>query len=180
MTAVFVVAGNHPLERHDSLRLDNIIRQQFSVLIGDASTDKAVQSYFASQGYRNVTVYCMNRCRNNVAAGPQARGLIERRKISWLRDQRSRDGQGGFVRVHLGWQSRGSLNILNLLSRAVLVYFSPERSCHALNSLDDLSTLLDKCAATAKGLKKYSRPRVLPFPCLLRTVDSIGRVETAK
>jgi adenine-specific DNA-methyltransferase len=42
-----------------------------TILIGDANgADKAVQEYLAASGYRNVTVYCMEQCRNNAGAWP--------------------------------------------------------------------------------------------------------------
>ena len=49
-------------------RLRNLITNGHTVLIGDANgADKAVQSYLAQEGYKNVRVYCMDgECRNNV------------------------------------------------------------------------------------------------------------------
>jgi hypothetical protein len=49
-------------------RLDNIMRNQLRVLIGDANGfDRAAQAYLAEHGYRTVVVYCTaGECRNNV------------------------------------------------------------------------------------------------------------------
>jgi hypothetical protein len=49
-------------------RLRNLITNKHTVLIGDANgVDKAVQTFFAEDGYRDVVVYCMDGvCRNNV------------------------------------------------------------------------------------------------------------------
>lgn len=49
-------------------RLRNLITNKHTVLVGDANgVDKAVQSFFAEEGYRNVIIYCMDgECRNNV------------------------------------------------------------------------------------------------------------------
>ena len=69
MTTVFV-AGSRAISKLDDQireRLDNIMRQQLSVLVGHASgVDKAVQAYLAKCAYRNVTVYSMQVSRNNV------------------------------------------------------------------------------------------------------------------
>lgn len=48
-------------------RLDEIIRKQLPVIIGDANgADKAVQDYFHQHAYRQVEVFCTEgRCRNN-------------------------------------------------------------------------------------------------------------------
>lgn len=62
MHSVFV-AGSRALSRLNAQvkeRLDNIVKQNFAVLVGDANgADKAVQRYLAERGYRNVVVYCM-------------------------------------------------------------------------------------------------------------------------
>ena len=49
-------------------RLDNIINNKFTVLVGDASgVDLQIQKYLFAQNYTNVIVFCTgNRCRNNV------------------------------------------------------------------------------------------------------------------
>ena len=68
MTSVFV-AGSRALSRLNPKvreRLDNIMKQNFTVLVGDANgADKAVQRHLAKCGYREVLVYCMETCRNN-------------------------------------------------------------------------------------------------------------------
>ena len=53
-------------------RLDNIIKNGLTVLIGDANgADKTVQQYLASKHYQCVMVYCVGtRCRNNVGNWP--------------------------------------------------------------------------------------------------------------
>jgi hypothetical protein len=49
-------------------RLDEIIRKQLFVLVGDANgADKAVQNYLHERGYDRVEVFCTGgHCRNNV------------------------------------------------------------------------------------------------------------------
>ena len=69
MDSVFV-AGSRALSKLNAQvkeRLDNILRKEFTVLVGDANgADKAVQGYLAERRYRHVFVYCMEVCRNNV------------------------------------------------------------------------------------------------------------------
>jgi len=73
MTCVFV-AGSRDVSRLNAQvkeRLDNIVKQNLTVLVGDANgADKAVQRYLAQCGYREVVVYCMEVCRNNVGDWP--------------------------------------------------------------------------------------------------------------
>lgn len=73
MTRVFVAGSRSVSRLNDQIRerLDNIMRQDFTVLIGDANgADKAVQVYLAKCNYRNVFVYAMELCRNNVGEWP--------------------------------------------------------------------------------------------------------------
>jgi hypothetical protein len=77
VTAVFI-GGSRRLGRMNaelSHRLDNIIRQELRVLIGDANGfDRAAQAYLAERGYCAVVVYCTNgECRNNVGDWPKHR-----------------------------------------------------------------------------------------------------------
>ena len=73
MRCVFV-AGSLALSKLNAQvkeRLDNIVKQNFTVLVGDANgVDKAVQRYFAEREYQQVIVYCMEVCRNNVGNWP--------------------------------------------------------------------------------------------------------------
>lgn len=75
MTSVFI-GGSRRLSRVNAEiagRLDNIIRKELRVLIGDANGfDRAAQQYLADHGYRSVLVYCTNgQSRNNVGNWPQ-------------------------------------------------------------------------------------------------------------
>src|SRR4051812_16404184 len=52
-------------------RLDEFMQRGDTILIGDAKgADKAVQTYLATKQYRNVTVFCMEECRNNLGEWP--------------------------------------------------------------------------------------------------------------
>lgn len=155
MTTVFI-GGSRRLARLNDIvrsRADNIMRQHFAVLIGDANgTDKAMQSYFAAKVYRNVTVYCMgDRCRNNLGDWPTRHVSPSRQKRDFgyyaaKDEEMARAASYGFM-IWDG-KSKGTLNnILNLLKqqKKVLVYFSLDKSCRTLGSLDDLARLLQRC-----------------------------------
>lgn len=165
MTTVFI-GGSRRLSRLNEVitsRFDNIVRDGFAVLVGDANgADKAVQQYFASKGYRNVTVYCIEgQCRNNLGdwATVPVRVNRTRRDFEYYaaKDRAmAKEASCGFM-IWDG-QSRGTLNnIANLLRdrKKVAVYFSPERSSHTLRTLDDLRSFLGKCPATDR--RKFER-----------------------
>ncbi len=169
MTTVFI-GGSRRLARLNDVitsRADNIMRQHFAVLIGDANgTDKAMQSYLASKGYRNITVYCMgDRCRNNLGDWPTKHVSASRQKKDFAYyatkdEEMARAASYGFM-IWDG-KSKGTLNnILNLLKqqKKVLVYFSPDKSCHTLGSAEDLVTLLRKCSTIDR--RKFERELTL-------------------
>jgi hypothetical protein len=134
-------------------RVDNIIKNGFTVLVGDANgSDKCVQSYLASKNYKHVIVFCMvDVCRNNVGnwevRNIAADSTEKNFKFYATKDlEMVKEASYGFM-IWDG-RSNGTLNnILNLLKRnkKVLVYFSPDKSFYTLCSFHDLSSLLAKC-----------------------------------
>ena len=81
MTKVFI-GGSRAVSRLNDLiraQMDDLMRKGCMILIGDANgADKAVQQHFADCQYRNVIVFCMDRCRNNVG-GWETRSITSRR-----------------------------------------------------------------------------------------------------
>jgi hypothetical protein len=155
MTTVFIGGSRRIARLNDTIRshLENIIRQQFAVIVGDANgTDKAVQTYFANGDYHNVVVYCMeDHCRNNVGRWPTKQVIADGAKKDFAYyaakdEEMAKVASRGFM-IWDG-RSRGTLNnIVNLLrqDKPVSVYFSPDKSWHNLKSQQDLPALLDKC-----------------------------------
>jgi len=148
MTGVFV-AGSRAVSRLNAgikERLNNIMKQHFTVLIGDANgADKAVQRYLAKCGYRDVLVYCMDVCRNNVGGWPtrsHVTGPQVKRDRSYytIKDLAMVEDAGcGFML----WDglSKGTLaNIISLLNsrKKVLLYMAPKKSFFKLTTLEDL------------------------------------------
>ena len=154
MTAVFI-GGSRAVSRLNAAvleRLDDLIQKRCQIFIGDANgADKAIQQHFADRDYRNVTVFCMGNCRNNV-------GDWEVRKVAARSSRKdfvyyatkdiamAREAKCG-VMLWDG-KSKGTLhNILNLIgvNKKVLVYFSPEKAFHKLSTPEDLDALLSRC-----------------------------------
>ena len=148
-------------------RADSIIAQGFTVLVGDATgADMSMQEYLAEQGYRKVAVFCTGAsCRNN-AGGWETRhiepgtGVRRGFRFYTAKDEKmSEEATYGFVM----WDGRsvGSLNnILNLLrqKKKVLVYFSPSKEFHTLETRRELATLLAEGGAdTLDDLERQLR-----------------------
>lgn len=158
MHSVFV-AGSRALSRLNAQvkeRLDNIVKQNFAVLVGDANgADKAVQRYLAERGYRNVVVYCMEDCRNNVGNWPTRAhtadsGLRRDRRYYSIKDvAMAKDASCGFM-IWDG-KSKGTLtNVINLVNadKKVLLYSAPKKQFFTMRTAGDLNDTLN-----ASGIK---------------------------
>jgi hypothetical protein len=152
MQYVFV-AGSRALSRLNAQvkeRINNIVRQSFTVLVGDANgADKAVQRYLAELNYQHVVVYCMNVCRNNIGGWPTrqekaAPGVPHDRHYYGIKDlAMAKDASCGFMI----WDgtSKGTLaNVLNLLEieKKVLLYHSPKKRFFTIRTARDLHHVL--------------------------------------
>jgi len=158
MQSVFV-AGSRALSRLNAQvkdRLDNIVKQNFTVLVGDANgVDKAVQRYLAERSYQQVVVYCMDVCRNNIGnwstrVEKTSTGLAHDRHYYGIKDlAMAKDASCGFMI----WDgtSKGTLtNVINLLEaqKKVLLYHSPKKRFFTMRTPGDLHHVLD-----ASGIK---------------------------
>jgi len=134
-------------------RIDNIMEKQLPIIIGDASgADTAVQQYLAEKGYRNVTVFCTESCRNNI--GNWGTRIIHPNTGEGLRVRHEAKDKKMAQLAQFGlmaWdrQSPGTLNnVLNLLSenKKSVVFFEPDGTLHTIGHAKDFSALIDKCA----------------------------------
>ena len=134
-------------------RLDNIINQNHTVLIGDANgADMIVQSYLVKNKYPNVNIYCSGQtCRNNVGnwrvtnveVPANARG----RNFYMVKDkQMALDSDYGFML----WdgKSAGTLNnLLNLVThdKTGLVYLQSKDSFRTIKNINEFEGLIKEC-----------------------------------
>jgi hypothetical protein len=158
-------------------RLDDFIQRGDTILIGDANgADKAVQTYLAHKHYTNVTVFCMEECRNNIGQWP-TRNVEPPSKKKDSKYYAAKD-RVMFQEAKCGmmlWdaKSKGTLqNMLNLVGagKRTLVYFQPAKEFQVLASQQDLQTLLSRRrprdlddAARKLGLKTPLAQEHLPL-----------------
>ena len=132
MTAVFVGGSRRitSLPVEVKTRIDNVVHNGFSVLVGDANgADKAVQRHLAESQYEKVTVFCSgNASRNNVGHWETHNVSAEERKRSfhfYAAKDREMAKQADFGLMIWDGESPGTvLNILRLVQTskmAVLV-----------------------------------------------------------
>jgi len=134
-------------------RIDNIISQDITVLVGDANgVDKMVQQYLNSRTYRNAIVYASNGvARNNIGNWDvQNAPVLDGAKgfdFYATKDKlMAEDADYGFM-IWNG-KSKGTLNnIINLTKQAktVLVYFTPHKKFYSIKSMDAAKELATAC-----------------------------------
>lgn len=152
MQSVFI-AGSRSLSKLNAQvreRLDNIMKQNLTVLIGDANgIDKAVQRYLAAHKYQPVHIYCMGVCRNNIGnwntlMHRAARGIRHGRTYYEVKDlAMAKDASCGFMI----WDgiSKGTLkNVINLIGihKIVLLYIDPKKDFYSVRTQDELDRAL--------------------------------------
>jgi hypothetical protein len=133
-------------------RIDNIINNGFTILIGDASgIDKAVQNYCTEKQYSNVQVFASNgKARNNIGQWEVVKIEIENNIKGFdfyaAKDlAMAKEADYGFM-IWNG-KSKGTLNnIINLtlLDKKVLVYYTPDNKFYVLKSIDAVKEFLSK------------------------------------
>ena len=158
MQCVFV-AGSRAVSKLDAQvkeRLDNIVKQNFTVLVGDANgADRAVQRYLAERSYQHVVVYCMDLCRNNIGSWPthaekKGQGVPHDRHYYGIKDlAMAKDASCGFMI----WDgiSKGTItNVVNLVEagKKVLLYYAKGKRFCTLRGTGDLHGVL-----SAAGIK---------------------------
>ncbi|MCY4047934.1 MAG: hypothetical protein OXF42_07520 [Candidatus Dadabacteria bacterium] len=161
MKTVFI-GGSRKLPRLNSTvraRLNSVIASNCKVVVGEAGgADKAVQGFFAQEGYKNVVIYCMDgEYRNNLGNWEtvviDSGGRRKDFKYFAMKDaEMSRVADFGIM-IWDG-KSRGTLNnIFNLLEqrKEADVYFSPDRRFVSVKSLEDVEGLIGKCGYELKS-----------------------------
>lgn len=150
-------------------KLDDLMRRGCRILIGDANgADKAVQQHFAERGYRNVVVYCMDGCRNNVG-GWESKTLHSpgaERNFGYyaVKDLAMAQDAGCGVMLWDG-VSRGTLNNIENLwggGKKTLVYFAPEKVFVNLSNQADLMLLLERCDPGKPRMARRENEKAAP------------------
>ena len=177
------------LDKNIKERLDNIIHKTIEVLVGDANgIDKAVQEYLSLRNYNNVTVYCINRPRNNIGNWNVKSIPCEHAIVSFSEYVKkdlamAKDTDFGFM-IWNG-KSNGTLNnTLNLLEKGkkTRLYIKPAEEFYTIVKLKDLENLLSDCdkedlIKIDKKIKLFERIQVLSQGNLFELEDNNIRKE---
>ncbi|MBI2060377.1 MAG: hypothetical protein HYT87_11465 [Nitrospirae bacterium] len=174
MTKVFIAGSRHVtrLDTEVMARIDRMMEQNFSILIGDANgADKAAQKHLHAKGHRNVQVFCVEgECRNNLGGWPvrSVRSSSVRKDFAHFASKDAVMANEATVGFML-WdgKSTGTLaNVSRLIGqgKSVLVYLAPTRSFLELKNEADWQKLLSDCPAPVRNrfLTKVSGSKKRP------------------
>ena len=120
MSKVFVGGSRRIIRLHPEVaqRLDQMLEEQVSILVGDANgADKSVQHFLKTRQYREVEVFCSgDECRNNVGDWRLRRVAVQSRKRDFdfyaAKDQlMSREADSGLML----WDGKSAGTLMNAL-----------------------------------------------------------------
>lgn len=142
------------LTKYVEERFDNVIKNNITVLVGDANgIDKLAQQYFHVNNYNNVIVYAsQGKVRNNLGKWSVEEVHVEDGVKGFdfyaAKDiKMADDADYGFM-IWNG-KSKGTLNnIINLTKRnkRVLLFFTPHKKFYTINTLKDAEMIANACA----------------------------------
>ncbi len=164
MTTVFI-GGSRAISRLTSVvrtQLDDLLKRKCQFVIGDANgADRAVQQYLAGRGYRGVTIFCMDECRNNIGGWPIRRiksGGGRRDFAYYSKKDLAMALEARCAMMLWDGKSRGTLNnVRNVigLDKTVLLYIAPAKAFRKISNQDDIETLMrDGHPQVARGGKR--------------------------
>jgi hypothetical protein len=174
MTTIFIGGSREVtrLPRDVQPRIDEIIRKDHHVILGDANgADKAVQEYLANQQFKNVTVFCSGDApRNNmgrwqihpVPADSKAKGY----EFFAAKDREmARRAEFGFM-IWDGQSPGTFLNVVRLLheGKIAVLYNSPQRKAINLKTADQLRNFYCECPQSVrKNIEKRATRTEISF-----------------
>lgn len=159
-TKVFI-AGSMNIKHLDSrvkMRIDNIVAQDFEVVVGDADgVDTSVQAYLFNRGIERATVFCSGELpRNNVGNWPVQRvktaHAVGSRSFFTAKDLRMAEVADFGLMI---WDSRstGTLsNVIELLARKKksIVFVNKAKEFKKISTIEHLEELISCMSENSK------------------------------
>lgn len=171
MTVVFLSGSRRISRLNDKIRfrLQNIMKQNFQIFIGDANgADKAMQSYLADQHYPNVSIYFVGSiCRNNIGNWNTKQIAVDKNlkgRAFYTEKDKAMAAEADFGFVLWDGISEGSINnifeLLNSQKKAV-VYLSTHKKIFNIKTANDIENLINctdpEALSKLQGLRTIRR-----------------------
>lgn len=160
MSKIFI-GGSRRISRLNAAvqqRIDRIVDQNFSILIGDANgADKAVQRYLQSRNYDKVEVFCVEgTCRNNLGNWRlrSVKSALDIKDFDYYAAKdRLMASEARFGLMIWDGKSLGTLlNVFRLASRhkKAVIYTVPTKQFREVGDLADWESFLSRCSDDVK------------------------------
>jgi hypothetical protein len=160
MSKVFVGGSRRIIRLHPevALRLDQMLANEVSILVGDANgADKSVQHFLKTKEYHDVEVFCSgNECRNNVGDWPLRRVAVDSRKRDFdfyaAKDQlMSREADSGLM-IWDGKSAGTLMNALRLIrqGKRVSIYEAQHNRFEELHNESEWKDFFSSCSDEVK------------------------------
>lgn len=130
-------------------KLNNIMKNGYDILVGDANgVDKNIQEYLKVKNYKNVTVFSMEKLRNNIGNWENIKitsnAPVNTREYFTEKDKKMAEIADIGLMV---WnkKSEGTLNnILNLLTlnKKVCLFIQQENKLYFLKEINDIEQII--------------------------------------
>lgn len=130
-------------------KLNNIIKKEYDIFVGDANgVDKNVQEFLNKKNYKKVTVYSMEKSRNNIGNWENIKVIsnltVKTRAYFTEKDKKmAEEADIGFMIWNK--KSEGTLNnIINLLilEKKVCLFINQDEKLYHLKKLSDLEKIV--------------------------------------
>lgn len=141
------------LDKNVSCRLDSIIANKLSVLVGDANgVDRSVQQYLKGKNYEDVRVFaCEGKARNNIGGWPVigVNACSKKKDFEFYaaKDKKMAETADCGFMIWNG-KSKGTLNnIINMINynKKVVVYLITNSEFYTVSSHDGIKRLVAFC-----------------------------------
>ena len=160
MSKVFVGGSRRIIRLHPevALRLDQMLANKASILVGDANgADKSVQHYLKTKEYRDVEVFCSgDECRNNLGDWPLRRVAVDSRKRDFdfyaAKDQlMSREADSGLMI----WDGKSAGTLMNAFrlvrqGKRVSIFEAQQNRFQELRSESEWKDFFSGCSDEVK------------------------------
>ncbi len=177
------VAGSRSVSRLNAdvrRRLDNIIDNRLSVVVGDANgVDKAVQSYLHSRHHDLVEVFCAgDECRNNVGGWLVRRVPVPGRRRDFgfyaVKDQAMADAATYGFMIWDGKSVGTLMNVERLVrqGKTIVVYEVPAKRFTDVRSETDWAALVSLCSSGLR--RRVERESEAEKRAVERQADRVG------
>lgn len=155
------------LDKSIAIKLENICKKEYEVLVGDADgIDSSVQKFLNKQNYKNVTVYASKGIARNNYGNWRIKNVTVNENVTGFEFYAKKDFEMA-KNSDIGFMiwngtSRGTFNnMINLLKlgKNVILYYTPNQKFYQIKNINELEKFLSTNVNLNNKLKKMLPPQ---------------------